>query len=180
MTNQTDTIEVEETYSLKDYLIAYSNLVIDGHVVAGQKHIWACMRFLRDIEREGTEEFPYWFDEDKAMHFIEWSQEFKHTKGILTGENIELAPIQIFVFGNIYGWYGKDSKGKPLRRFTRAYWQVGRKNAKSQSLALVGSYEWAAYGVNMSEVYIGATKKEQAQIVWKEIAEQLKGCDFLQ
>jgi phage terminase large subunit-like protein len=84
--------------------------------------------------------------------------------------------IQYFVFGNIYGWVHKDTG---LRRFRKAYWQVARKNAKSQSLAGVGSYEAAAMGENMAEVYIGATKTEQAKIVWNEIDAMIAACNRL-
>jgi phage terminase large subunit-like protein len=161
---------------LKQWLIEYSNDVINGEIVACQKHKWACHRFLRDIEREGTDEFPYIFDEEKALRFLNWMALFKHTKGKLAGQHIEPHPIQIFVFSNIYGWIHKETG---LRRFKKAYWQVARKNAKSQSLACVGSYEAFALGENMSEVYIGATKTEQSKIVWNEIKAQVQGCDFL-
>ena len=150
---------------IREFLIQYSHDVIEGRIVACQKHKWACMRFLRDIEREGTDEFPYIFDEDKAMRFLEWMTLFKHTKGVLRGQHINPHEIQIFVFGNIYGWVHKDTG---YRRFRKAYWQVGRKNAKSQSLACVGTYEESAMGEGMSEVYIGATKTDQAKIVWNE------------
>ena len=161
---------------LKQWLIDYSNDVISGEIVSCQKHKQACQRFLLDIYREGTKEFPYFFDEDKAFKFIKWMSIFKHTKGVLQGKNIEPHEIQVFVFSNIYGWTNKDT-GK--RRFKKAYWQVGRKNAKSQSLACVSSYEAMALGENMSEIYIGATKAEQSKIVWKETAAQIKGADFL-
>jgi phage terminase large subunit-like protein len=161
---------------LKQWLIDYCHDVLNGEIVACQKHKWACGRFLRDIEREGTEEFPYIFDEEKALRFLKWMTLFKHTKGKLAGKHIEPHPIQIFVFGNIYGWVHKDTG---LRRFKKGYWQVARKNAKSQSLACVGSYEAFAFGENMSEVYIGATKTEQSKIVWNEIKAQIQGCDFL-
>jgi phage terminase large subunit-like protein len=161
---------------LKQWLIEYSNDVINGEIVACQKHKWACHRFLRDIEREGTDEFPYIFDEEKALRFLNWMALFKHTKGKLAGQHIEPHPIQIFVFSNIYGWIHKETG---LRRFKKAYWQVARKNAKSQSLACVGSYEAFALGESMSEVYIGATKTEQSKIVWNEIKAQVQGCDFL-
>ncbi|WP_044895953.1 terminase large subunit [Bacillus alveayuensis] len=162
--------------SLKQWLIDYSNDVIDGRVVACKKHKWACMRFLRDIEREGTDEFPFIFDETKAMRFLKWMTLFKHTKGVLKGQHIRPHEIQVFVFGNIYGWVHKDTD---YRRFKKAYWQVGRKNAKSQSLACVASYEAMAFGENMSEVYIGATKTEQAKIVWNETEAMLAGCPEL-
>ncbi|WP_060788971.1 terminase large subunit [Geobacillus zalihae] len=162
--------------SLKQWLIDYSHDVIDGRVIACQKHKWACLRFLRDIEREGTDAFPYIFDETKAMRFLKWMTLFKHTKGVLKGQHIRPHEIQVFVFGNIYGWVHKDTD---YRRFKKGYWQVGRKNAKSQSLACVASYEAMAFGESMSEVYIGATKTEQARIVWKETEAMLAGCPEL-
>jgi phage terminase large subunit-like protein len=162
--------------SLKQWLIDYSHDVIDGRIIACQKHKWACMRFLRDIEREGTDEFPFIFDEKKAMRFLKWMTLFKHTKGVLKGQHIRPHEIQVFVFGNIYGWVHKDTD---YRRFKKGYWQVGRKNAKSQSLACVASYEAMAFGESMSEVYIGATKTEQARIVWQETEAMLAGCPEL-
>nr|WP_206155530.1 terminase TerL endonuclease subunit [Caldanaerobacter subterraneus] len=101
---------------------------------------------------------------------------FKHTKGVLAGQRIEPHIIQKFVFGNIYGWVHKDTG---LRRFKKAYWQVARKNAKSQSLACVASYEAMALGEPMAEVYIGATKREQSKIVWNEVKAQLQRCEYL-
>src|SRR5699024_11170469 len=155
-----------------DELIKYSNNVVNEGIVACEKHKWACRRFLFDLEREGTESFPYVFDEGKAQRFLDWMSFFKHTKGPLQGTYINPVDIQKFVFGNVYGWIHKNTG---LRRFNKFYWQVARKNAKSQSLSCVASYEAMAFGENMSEVYIGATKTEQARIVWNEVKAQLDG-----
>ncbi|MBP0725544.1 terminase large subunit [Bacillus sp. RG28] len=161
---------------LKQWLIEYCHDVLNGDVIACEKHKWSCLRFLNDIEREGTEDFPYIFDEEKALRFLNWMALFKHTKGKLAGKRIEPEAIQIFIFSNIYGWIHKE---KNLRRFKKSYWQVGRKNAKSQSLSCVGSYESSGIGEPMSEVYIGATKTEQAKIVWNETKAQINGSKFL-
>ncbi|MGH0944683.1 terminase large subunit [Bacillus mycoides] len=161
---------------IRKWMLDYCDDVLNGEVIACQKHKQSCERFLRDIEREGTEDFPYIFNEEKALRFLKWMSLFKHTKGKLAGERIEPHSIQIFVFSNIYGWVHRNTG---LRRFKKAYWQVGRKNAKSQSLACVGSYEAMAFGENMSEVYIGATKSEQSKIVWNEIKAQMNGCEDL-
>lgn len=153
-------------------LIHYSEDVLNGVIVACQKHKWACQRFLYDIEREGTEEFPYIFDEERAERFFDWMRLFKHRKGILSGQYIEPHIIQKFNFGNIYGWIHKDTE---LRRFNKAYWQVARKNAKSQSLGTVCSYEGSAFGEYAAEVYCTATKKDQAKIVWEETEAMIMG-----
>lgn len=158
--------------SLKDELIKYSKEVLNGDILACQKHKWACRRFLHDLKNEGTEKFPFIFDEERAERFLDWMRLFKHRKGVLAGQYIEPHIIQKFNFGNIYGWIHKDTE---LRRFKKGYWQVGRKNAKSQSLGTVGSYEASAFGESSAEVYCAATKKDQAKLVWEEIESMIMG-----
>ena len=157
--------------TIKEELIQYAKECINDTKHCCQKHRWACERFLRDISREGTDEFPYIFDDAKAERFYKWASLHKHTKGVLVNTPIIFTPIQRFIFGNIYGWVHKDTG---YRRFTKAYWQVGRKNAKSQSLGLVGDYELMALGEDNSEVYIGATKTLQAKIIYNEVIAMLK------
>ena len=161
---------------VKDLIINYSEQILDDEIPACKKHKWACRRFLDDIEREDTEDFPYIFDSEKAMLFFEWMRMFKHTKGPLAGEHKEPAPIEIFIFGNIYGWYHRDSG---YRRFKKGYWQVARKNAKSQDLSIVALYETFANGVQASEVYCAATKRDQAKIIQNEAEMILEQCDDL-
>lgn len=162
--------------TLTDELIQYSKDCIADTRHVCQKHRWACERFLNDLKKSGTKDFPYIFDEEKALRFFEWAALHKHTKGVLAGEPIEFTPIQRFIFGNVYGWV---HQGTGLRRFRKAYWQVARKNAKSQSLAIVGDYELMALGEPMSEVYIGATKSMQAKIIYNEVVAMLKRCPLL-
>ena len=157
--------------TIKEELIQYAKDCINDTKHCCQKHRWACERFLRDISREGTDEFPYIFDDAKAERFYKWASLHKHTKCVLVNTPIIFTPIQRFIFGNIYGWIHKDTG---YRRFTKAYWQVGRKNAKSQSLGLVGDYELMALGEDNSEVYIGATKTLQAKIIYNEVLAMLK------
>lgn len=164
---------------VKARLVEYAHDVINGPTPTCRKHKWAAARFLRDVEREGTAEFPFVFDSDKADRFFRWCGLFRHRKGILRGQEIKLALIQEFVFGNVYGWVHMVTG---YRRFTKCYWQVARKNAKSQSLAMVGLYELMAFdesGTEAQEVYCAATKKEQSSIVYDEAAGMLAGCKLL-
>lgn len=168
-----------DNYPLKEILINYSHDVISGPLAHETciKHKWACMRFLRDIEREGTESFPYIFYEEEALEFLNWMKLFKHTKGVLKKTRIDPHIIQQFIFGNIYGWYHMDTG---YRRFTKGYWQVGRKNAKTQSLATVGTYEQMAFTGDVAEVYVAALNREQSDILFNETQLMLDGCEELE
>lgn len=157
---------------LKKAMKAWAEEAVEGKRIVCEKEKWACMRFLSDLKRENTKDFPYIFDEDKALRFLEWMSLFKHTKGKLQGQNIDPAPIQIFNWSNVYGWVHKDTG---FRRFRKFYYQVGRKNAKSQDVSCCLSYEISAFGESSSEAYIGATKREQANIVFNEIKAQIQG-----
>ncbi|MCM0760676.1 terminase large subunit [Sporomusa sphaeroides DSM 2875] len=163
--------------TLLEEITEYCQDILNGKKRACKKHKWACSRFLDDLERQGNVDFPWIFDEEKAQRFLTWMTFFKHTKGALAGHFINPHIIQKFIFGNIYGWMHRDTG---LRRFRRFYWQVGRKNAKSQSLAIVGLYELACMEEDCSEVYIAATKKDQTRYVWGE-ADLIAGrCEWLQ
>lgn len=157
----------------------YCNGVIKDEPLSCVKHKWAAQRFLGDLDRQGTEDFPYVFIPEDAEVFYAWCRMFKHTRGFLRGKYIELAPVLRFIFGNIYGWYHIDTG---YRRFDKLYWQVARKNAKSQMLSLVASYELMAFdktNEELNEVYCAATKTEQAKIVYDETKVMLKRCEEL-
>lgn len=163
-----------EGKSIKEDLIEYSNRILDGRIIACQKHKWSCQRFLNDLKKssKNLDEFPYYFDEKEADKAIDWIQEFKHTKGPLAGTRIDAHIFVKFVLGNVYGWIDKNTG---YRRFKRMYEQVGRKNAKSQTLAGMTTYELAPYGVLGSEVYCLAPVSKQAKAVFKESINMING-----
>lgn len=154
----------------------YCHDVITDNILSCQKHKWACMRFIRDLGRQGTKDFPWTFSEENANKFMHWMTFFKHTKGPLEGKPKIPEPIEKFIFGNIYGWVHKDTS---VRRFRKAYWQVARKNAKSQDQAMVGLYEMSAFGEKSAEVYVAATKKDQTRYVWGEARVIAEKCAYL-
>jgi phage terminase large subunit-like protein len=164
------------TVTLLEELVKYSDDIISGNIISCKKHKWACSRFLNDLSRTGGVDFPYVFSEEKAERFLKWMTFFKHTKGPLAGQFKTPEPIEKFIFGNIYGWV---HKGTGYRRFRKAYWQVAKKNAKSQDLAITGLYGIAADNEPYAEVYIAATKKEQTRYVWGEADLISKACQWL-
>jgi len=168
--------------TLTEELKQYCRDTLNDKPRSCKKHKWACQRFLDDLKKSASKKskkkFPYQFDERKAQRYLDFMALFKHNEGVLAGKYIEPHISQKFIYGNIYGWYHIETG---YRRFTKAYIQKARKNAKSQELALVGKYETFMFDETRTEkmqTFVGATKKDQSCIVYDMACEMLEGSDF--
>lgn len=148
----------------------YANDIIKGKIIACKKHIEACKRYKRDFNNPN-----YYFDKVELLKFFAWSRQFKHRAGVLKNQTISLTDFQLFVIANLFCWKRKDNN---YRRFRKAYIQLARKNAKSQLLSLIASYE-CFLSDEQAEVYLAGWDKEQSSIVYREIENQLQGCERL-
>lgn len=158
-----------------DELKQYAAECIDQSIPSGKKHIWACQRFLHDLQRIGSGDFPYIWDEEEAGKIVKWFALLRHSKGVLAGQSIILQTCQKFSLCQIYGWRHKDTG---LRRFTKSFKEVARKNAKSQEEAGVALYEMSCGSVRNGEIYetyCAGTKRDQSKIVFNECVNMLKG-----
>lgn len=168
-------MNLERSNTILDEIIKYSNDCISGEIPSCQKHKWACMRFLKDLKRVGQEDFAFLWDESEAEKIVKWFNLLRHSKGILSGQPIELTAWQKFNLCQIYGWRHKGTKRK---RFKVSFTQVGRKNAKSQMLAGQLLYEISVQAIRNNEVYetyCAGTKREQSKIIFNECGLMLKG-----
>lgn len=146
----------------------YAHDCLEGRIPSGQKHKWACQRLLRDIERIGSDDFPYVWDEERAEKIVRWFALLHHSKGQLAGTPIILTSWQKFRECQIYGWRHKDTGYK---RFKKSFTEVGRKNAKSQmeaGEALNEISEQATRNGEVYEIYTAGTKRDQSKIVFNE------------
>lgn len=163
--------------TLLDEITEYARQCAFGEIISCKKHIWACMRFLRDVERMQKKDttFPYIWDEEQAVSIVEWFSLLRHSKGVLAGKPIILTAWQKFRLCQLYGWVHKDT-GR--RRFKKSFTEVARKNAKSQEEAGVALYEisvTATKNQETAEGYTAGTKRDQSKIVFNEAALMLKG-----
>lgn len=138
----------------------------------------ACERHLKDLQRQGTDGFPYVFDESRANRIFKWFEQCcRHPRGVLSGQLIRLNSAQRFDLGSVFGWVHKDT-GR--RRFKKSFDMEGRGNAKSVKLSGVGLYvmcsdcvyppghpEQRAYELS-PEVDCVAVDRQQAKIVWQD------------
>jgi phage terminase large subunit-like protein len=162
---------------------AYALAVRDGHVPAGKYQRLACIRHLRDRERESTDpSWPYrfvWEARDGtgrlkpcALRFLEFARQLRHYKGRqFAGKPFEPTPNQVFRLGSIFGWRHAETG---YRRFTTAYNELPRKNGKTFEAAAVALYVTFFEGEAGAEGYTVATKRDQARRVFDDAKKMVK------
>ncbi len=156
-------------------VLDYANDILDGKIKAGKKHIWAVKRFFKDLEDCQSDDSPFYFDVEALEDFYWFSREFKHTEGILAGQNIELVPIQLFMAANIL-CFKKKSNG--ARRFRKVYIQLARKNAKSQFLAILAAFI-TFLGEEKQRAFIAGWMRVQSDEVYAAVKGGIARSDLL-
>lgn len=141
----------------------YAYQVLDGKMLTGQKIKQAVTRFFRWIQE--AESRGYYLDHAAGLAAVNFFPTLlNHTKGKLAGQPFHLAPFQQFTMYNVFGW--KDQRG--IRRINTVYDKRAKKNGKSAEMAGVGLYGLSFDMEMEAEIYVGATKEEQAKICWKQ------------
>lgn len=84
--------------------------------------------------------------------------------GQFEGAPFELEPPQAFIAGSLMGWKRADG----TRRFRVAYVEMGKGNGKSPLAAALGLYGLVADGESRAEIYAAATKRDQAQVLFRD------------
>lgn len=152
---------------------AYAERVVRGEEVAGKFERLPCQRFLDDLARQDTDDFPYVFDDavgSRACRFIELLPHIKgewarpsYRDGKLRYAQIKLEDWQVFIVINLFGWLHRLTR---LRRFVRGYEEVARKNAKSTLAAAILLFMCTADGEPGAHAYSAATTGDQAREVF--------------
>lgn len=150
---------------MPDRATKFAESIVKGTAdrAVGKTEILCCQRHLRDLERQGTPEFPYMWDEKKAQLLIDFAESLI----LAEGEEplpLHLRPFQDFVMGSWNGWLTLEG----YRRFRTSYMQVARQNGKSLGNAIPSLYFGNFDGYNYAQVYCTAVKELQAKIVLKE------------
>lgn len=159
---------------------AYAQRVIAGEEVAGKYERLACKRFMRDLDRQGTEAFPYVIDVKLGGRACQFQELLCHIKGewakpiyedgMVRYAKISLEDWQIFCEFQLFGWVHMETR---LRRFRRSYEEVARKNAKSTRAAGRCLYLAFADDEPGAQVYSAATTGEQAREVFDTAREMV-------
>lgn len=146
-----------------DPVTAYATRVVERKVVAGPCVRDAAARHLRDLE-EGPARGLKWDVHAAKESFRFFRDILRLNGGQFEGLPFILHESQQFIVGSIFGWKGADG----FRRFRVAYIEEGKGNGKSPMVAGVGLKMLVADAEQRAEVYAFATKKDQAQILFRD------------
>lgn len=149
-----------------DRVTDYARRVVAGEVFCGELHRMACARHLRDLERQRSDEFPYYWDAEAAERVLDYAE----TLTIAEGDEprpVRLIPSQVFDIGCTFGWR-KTTNG--ARRFRRRYKSIARQNGKTFENGIMGTYIAGFSGYSHGKLFTVATKKRQARLAWEEMA----------
>lgn len=116
-----------------------------------------CFRHLRDLQRQNTNDFPYYYD------VSEFEKALKIASVIPDVDTHELLPLmdwQKFIIAEINGW--KDQNGE--RRFTDIHISVGRGQGKTQiaAIQLCKAYLVDTLGFTNKDFLVTANTSDQS------------------
>ena len=155
---------------MQNRTLEYAKKVASGEILKGKTEIACCKRFIEDLERQEEDDFEYYFDVEEAEKFID----IANTLTIMEGEEskpLKTRGFQDFIIGNLHGWFKKNNN---TNRFKEAYIQIGRQNGKS-FLSGIEGINWSTFmKYKEGRILLGATKQDQANIVWNEIAKFIR------
>jgi phage terminase large subunit-like protein len=154
---------------------SYINDILSGKILSGEYIKLAVNRHLKDLGRQNTPDFPYYFDENEGQRWIRFAHKCFHWKGEVAKTRFELEPHQQFYFILLFGWQ-RVSGG---RRFRTSYKEVARKNGKTSECAVKALGHLFLDDENGAQAYIAATKEDQARIGFRDVQEIIKASPAL-
>lgn len=153
----------------------YAEQVIAGNIVACKKVVRACERHLNDLQKQGTDDFPWIFNEEIGHRPIQFIEKFcKPSKGAFN--QLIMQAWQHFTLGSCFGWVDKDTG---LRRFKEALILVARKQGKTTKIAGATIYGASKDGEKGADVVLLANSMKQARLLFDEAKAMIKSSPAL-
>lgn len=126
--------EIEIDENRKEF--QYARKIISGEYLSDTPELLACKRFFSDLERQGTDDFPYIFDTTRGDRFFNFFSKCANIDAV-DGTFLELAEFQYFDLSQIFSWVHRDTGA---RRFKEALIFQARGQGKSTQCAVIELY----------------------------------------
>ncbi|MBK8698358.1 MAG: terminase large subunit [Saprospiraceae bacterium] len=141
----------------------YINDVTEGKIVVCEYVRLAVQRHVSDLAKSKAKDYPFTFDRVEADRVLGFIGFLKHTAGSFQNKPFNIQPYQAFGIACIFGWKNKETG---FRRFTKVYWDTGRKSGKSELLGAIGVYTLGWDNEGAPQNYCVATTRDQAAYVY--------------
>lgn len=154
----------------KDAATRYALDVLNGKIIAGPHVRNSCQRHINDLKTAKVRGLVWDLPAvERALGFF--PDVLRLNGGQFEGKPFHLQPAQAFIVGSLFGWKWAASG---LRRFRRAYIEMGKGNGKSPLAGGIGLYGLVADQEPRAEIYAAATKKDQAMILFRDAVAMVK------
>ena len=139
--------------------LRYARDVVDGKMTACRKIRRVCEMMLPRYEGG----YKCWhYDPIKASRPVRFIEKFCCLPEGKPGTHFVMEPFQMFALETVFGFV--DDNG--LRQFQELFWVLGRKNAKTTSMAGLNLYMLTKDGEMAPQCYSAATSKDQASLLY--------------
>jgi phage terminase large subunit-like protein len=147
-----------------DPVTRYAESVVAGRTVTGRPVRLACERHLNDV-RTAKQRGLVW-DPTRAEHALTFFREFLVLPdGPNAGEPFVLRSWALFTVGSLHGWWTSEGH----RRFTMAYVETGKGQAKTPVGCGLAIYAMIAEGMKGAQCFIAARARVQANDSFKDV-----------
>jgi phage terminase large subunit-like protein len=159
-----------------DPVTQYAINVRTGRVLAGRAVRLACARHERDLARQRTVAFPYYFDVAAAEHIINFYPTFLTLEN---GDPFQLPPWLQFCYGSLFGWKcwggatpaeraalpAEHVKRAGARRHMHGFFETSKGSGKTPSAGGVALYGATFDEEPYAEIYTTGFDKHQGAII---------------
>lgn len=137
-----DWTDIRKNY--QDPGTAYAFKVLDGDIMAGYKIQLACFRHLRDLQRQGQDDFPFVYSISALNKFLKFTSIVPNIDNL--DEPLKLMDWQVFIFSQIMAWL--DDKGLP--RFSNIVLSIARAQGKTMIAGILECYSFLIETIGLS------------------------------
>jgi phage terminase large subunit-like protein len=149
----------------------YCDEVLSGKRLVCKWVTAACERQQRDLARQDTPDFPYYFDREAANTCCAFLELFKHVQGDKAGQHLVLEKWQAFALTCTMGWL-KRSDGK--RKYRRFFLECPKGSGKSFISSCLALFFLCADGEGGSTCVAAARATTQARLVFDIARDMLR------
>ncbi len=120
----------------KDAGTRYCFDVLDEKIVTGYYIKLACFRHLRDLQRQGQDNFPYIYSVDRFNKFLNFLSIVPNIDDL--SEKLKPMNWQLFIFSQIFGWFDLEN----LPRFSNIILSMARGQGKTMIAGICLNYSF--------------------------------------